>query len=111
MAGQIEQGFGEEHTPEDGPLVETVHIETDAFKADAINLYEMPGLQVLEVFSTPGLQQMPKMVTLFRLSLNDTNKADDIAVLSFSELAEAVSQWVMKSQEESAGQVEFGLFE
>lgn len=106
MAGQIEQGFDDESRP----LIETVHIETEAFHAEAINLYDMPGMQVLDVFTTPGVAQMPKIVDLFRLSIYDPEEAEDLSILSFSQLAEVVAQWVAKSQQ-NGNRIDFGTFE
>lgn len=116
MAGAIEQGGFEEEPEEkddteldlDSP--QTVLIETEAFSAEAIGLYDMPGEQVLDVFTTPGAGQMPKMVGLLKLSLMDSNKADYISILSFRELSEVVAQWISKSESESV-QISFGIFE
>lgn len=108
MAGQIEQGFGEEPRKDPESIIPTIHIETDAFDAEVISLYDMPGMQVLDVFTTPGIAQMPKMVDLFRLSIYDPERAGDVAFLSFSQLAEVVGQWVSKSQEN--GGVDFSTF-
>lgn len=116
MAGAIEQGgFAEEpEENEDKDLElgspELVQIDTDAFSAQAIGLYDMPGEQVLGVFSTPGAGQMPKMVDLLKLSIVDPIKADYISILSFRELSEVVAQWIAKSESGSV-QISFGIFE
>lgn len=113
MAGAIEQGgFSEEPSEEELGLEspKLVTINTDAFKAEAISLYDMPGDQVLGVFSATGAGQMPKMVDLLRLSINDPTKADYLSILSFRELSEVVAQWIAKSESGSV-QVTFGMFD
>ncbi len=116
MAGAIEQGgFAEEPKDEEAENLELdspelVKIETEAFSAEAIGLYDMPGEQVLNVFSTPGIGQMPKMIELLKLSLMDPQKADYISILSFRELSEVVGQWIAKSESGSV-QISFGIFE
>lgn len=52
MAGAIEQGgFSEEPSEEELGLEspKLVTINTDAFKAEAISLYDMPGLSLIHI--------------------------------------------------------------
>lgn len=98
MAGAIEQGFNEEPDDSDKPTFTPIMVKTDALDVETIGMYQMPGFAVLDVITTPGLAQLPKMVDLFRLAINDPAKANDLGILTFEELTEAVSQWVLKSK-------------
>lgn len=111
MAGAVEQGF-EETPPENNEPVfpEPIEVETEMFKAQAIGMFQLPGMKVLDVITTPGLAQLPKMIDLFMLSLNDQDMVDSALLLNFVELNEAVAQWVSKSMR-FAPKVDFGLFE
>lgn len=112
MAGAVEQGFEDEPQDDEGGVKSPtlVTVETEMFTAQVIGMLEMPGMKVLDVITTPGLAQLPKMVDLFFLAIYEPEKADTALLLNFIELNEAVGQWVAKSMKNSP-KIDFGFFE
>lgn len=77
--------------------IPTVHIETESFDADVIEMYEMPSKMVMPLMSSSGPDQMEQMLFLFKLAVVDPAKADVLDALSFSEMSTALMQWYMGS--------------
>jgi hypothetical protein len=77
--------------------IPTVHIATKNFEADAIEMYEMPHGQIIDMMSVFGPRQMFKMIDLFKLALTDQNKLGMLEILTFNEMSEVVGQWAAKS--------------
>jgi len=77
--------------------VPTIHIKTNSFEADAIELYELPHKHVLSVVTARGPQQMINMLAMFKLALVDQGKLSSLEILSFNEMTEVVGQWASKS--------------
>lgn len=77
--------------------IPTVHIETESFDADVIEMYEMPSKMVMPLMSSSGPDQMEQMLSLFKLAVVDPSKADLLDALSFSEMSTALMQWYMGS--------------
>lgn len=77
--------------------IPTVHIETESFDADVIEMYEMPSKMVMPLMSSSGPDQMEQMLSLFKLAVVDPAKADVLDALSFSEMSTALMQWYMGS--------------
>lgn len=75
-----------------------VDVETSAFTARAFNMYSMPGLLIKKIMETPGQDQIPMMMELFRLAIIDPKKASELEILSFDQYSEAMGQWVEKSR-------------
>lgn len=86
--------------------VPTIHVKTGSFEADAIELYEMPHMQVLDLVTSRGPAQMLMMLDMFKLAVIDQNKVTDLEILTFNEITEIVGQWASKS---TARWVELGL--
>jgi hypothetical protein len=93
-------GIDASSAPEPTSGYDLIHVQTEAFNALAIGMYQMPSGRVLDVISTGGQSQLPKMVDLFKLSLMDPSKASYLEVLTFEEMSEVVGQWVRKSMPE-----------
>lgn len=74
-----------------------VEIETKAFTGTVVSLKDMPGTRVIGVFATEGPAQMFKTLKLFKLAQMDPRKIEDIEQLTFSELGDALDQWMAKS--------------
>jgi hypothetical protein len=113
MAGEIKRGFPEhnEEPKDDDTQFKPIMINTPAFSAEVMNLYDMPGEKVLEVFSTPGMLQASKMVQLFKLSMNDISQLEYIPMLTYSELTSVINQWCKKSAEISdPGSMDMDMF-
>lgn len=77
--------------------VPTIHIKTNSFEADAIELYELPHKHVLGIVAARGPQQMINMLAMFKLALVDQEKISNLDILSFNEMTEVVGQWASKS--------------
>lgn len=84
--------------PEDFGMDEPLLVETEKFTAQAINMYDMPSMKVLDIMVSTGQAQMVKMIELFRLAIINPKKVEDIDILSFNELVEAVGVWVNQSE-------------
>lgn len=90
----------EEPTLEEFTLVPTVKVEAGGFSADVIQLYEMPYKQVMKALggdSNSGPDQMERMLHVFKLAVMDQSKLDKLDFMSFTEMAELLSQWTMLS--------------
>jgi hypothetical protein len=92
----------DDNTPEleEFPLVPTVKIESGDFSGDVIQLYEMPYKQVMKALggeSNNGPDQMERMLHVFKLAVMDQSKLDVLEFMSFTEMADLLSQWTMKS--------------
>lgn len=93
----------EEEEPEmelDFDLVPTVRVGVDsgAFSAEVIELYELPFEKVMHALSVPnGPAQMMAMLEIFRLAVVDQTKLPGLDILSFNELADLLGQWAIKS--------------
>lgn len=90
----------EEPTLEEFTLVPTVKVEAGDFSGDVIQLYEMPYRQVMSALSgdsNSGPDQMERMLHIFRLAVMDQSKLEKLEFMSFTEMAELLSQWTMKS--------------
>jgi hypothetical protein len=77
--------------------IPTVLIETDHFKAEVIEMYEMPYEKVIDMLAVQGPRQMFKMLDLFKNAILDPDKAKNLEVLSFNDMAEIAGQWAAKS--------------
>ncbi len=77
--------------------VPTIHIKTQSFEGDAIELYELPHKHVLGIVTARGPQQMINMLAMFKLALVDQEKIANLDILSFNEMTEVVGQWASKS--------------
>lgn len=78
-----------------------VEIETEAFSGTLVSLKDMPGVKVIGVFATEGPAQMFKTLKLFKLAQMDPRKIEEIEQLTFSELGDALDQWMAKSMKGS----------
>lgn len=94
-------GSGREFSvPEDevDDVFKTVHISTRTFDADALPLYQMPGLQVLEIMLIPYEPvKMARMVDLFKTALASDRAVEQLGLVSMHELSSLLNQWVDKS--------------
>lgn len=74
-----------------------IRIETDAFRAEAYEMYELPSMLVIDMLTLDGPDQMISMRNMLKLAL--VNPADAVAldVLSFNELSSAMLQWYQRS--------------
>lgn len=77
--------------------IPTVRVKTEFFEAEAIEMYEMPYGQVLDLITAGGPRQMFKMLDMFRLAVIDQTLLDDMELLTFNEISEVVGQWAAKS--------------
>lgn len=77
--------------------IPTVRVKTEFFEAEAIEMYEMPYGQVLDLLSVSGPRQMFKMLDMFRLAVVDQDLLDDMELLTFNEISEVIGQWASKS--------------
>lgn len=84
--------------PEFSLNLPTVHIETDTFSAEVIEMYELPHEQVLDMLTAQGPRQIIRMMDAFRLAVLNPKDVDSLDTLSFNEMTEAVGQWAAKSQ-------------
>lgn len=74
-----------------------INIDTPAFSAEALSINELPGVTVAYAMAAHGPQQTVALLELFRLAILEPKKAEDIDVLSFGQMAEAMSDWMDKS--------------
>lgn len=74
-----------------------VEIDTKAFEGTVVSLKDMPGEKVINLFATEGPTQMYKTLKLFKLAQMDPRKIEIIEQLTFSELGDALDQWMAKS--------------
>lgn len=77
--------------------VPTIKIETKAFSADVIEMYEMPNEMIMKMLSVHGPRQMFQMMDLFKLAVIDPRVSGQLELLSFNEMTEVVGQWAAKS--------------
>lgn len=77
--------------------IPTVRVKTEFFEAEAIEMYEMPYGQVLDLITAGGPRQMFKMLDMFRLAVIDQTLLDDMELLTFNEISEVIGQWAAKS--------------
>lgn len=77
--------------------IPTVLIETDHFKAEVIEMYEMPYEKVMDMLAVQGPRQMFKMLDLFKSAVLNPEEARNLEVLSFNDMAEIAGQWAAKS--------------
>lgn len=77
--------------------IPTVLIETDHFKAEVIEMYEMPYEKVIDMLAVQGPRQMFKMLDLFKNAILNPEEAKNLEVLSFNDMAEIAGQWAAKS--------------
>lgn len=77
--------------------IPTVRVKTEFFEAEAIEMYEMPYGQVLDLLSVSGPRQMFKMLDMFRLAVVNQDLLDDMELLTFNEISEVIGQWASKS--------------
>ena len=92
----------DDNTPdlEEFTLVPTVKVEAGEFSGDVIQLYEMPYKQVMSALggdSNSGPDQMERMLRVFKLAVMDQSKLEKLEFMSFTDMAELLSQWTMKS--------------
>ena len=84
--------------PEDFEIgIPTVHIETDSFTADVIEMYEMPSKRVMPLMSLSGPEQMEEMLAVFKLAIVNPAKVAELDSLSFGEMSGILTQWYMGS--------------
>ena len=84
--------------PEDFEIgIPTVHIETDSFTADVIEMYEMPSKRVMPLMSLTGPEQMEEMLAVFKLAIVNPAKVAELDSLSFGEMSGILTQWYMGS--------------
>jgi hypothetical protein len=84
----------------DFDFIPTVRVgaENGTFSAEVIELYELPYEKVMSALSTPnGPAQMMAMLEIFKLAIVDQSKLSGLEILSFSELADMLSQWAVLS--------------
>lgn len=77
--------------------IPTVHIETDSFTADVIEMYEMPSGRVMPLMSLTGPEQMEEMLAVFKLAIVDPAKVAELDTLSFGEMSGVLTKWYMGS--------------
>lgn len=77
--------------------IPTVRVKTEFFEAEAIEMYEMPYGQVLDLLTVSGPRQMFKMLDMFRLAVVDQELLEDMELLTFNEISEVIGQWASKS--------------
>lgn len=77
--------------------IPTVRVKTEFFEAEAIEMYEMPYGQVLDLLTVSGPRQMFKMLDMFRLAVVDQDLLEDMELLTFNEISEVIGQWASKS--------------
>jgi hypothetical protein len=76
-----------------------VHIETDAFTADAYEMYEMPSASVIAMMNLDGPDQMLAMREMLKLALIEPAASKELDDLSFNDFTTAMFQWYQKSSE------------
>jgi len=79
-----------------------ITLKTSWFEAQALPLFLMPGMQVVDIMATTdeGLK-MAKMVGLLQLAVRESDK-DKLGLLDMRELNGMMNQWVEKSGQEEA---------
>ena len=77
--------------------IPTVHIETESFTADVIEMYEMPSKRVMPLMTLTGPEQMEEMLDLFKLAVVDPKKVAELEALSFGEMSGLLTKWYMGS--------------
>lgn len=98
--GEVEVDGRKVVLPPDVEVFKTVHLQSKLFSGDAIPLYQMPGLAVLEILLLPHEPiKMQKMVNLLQAALGSKQEVELLGLLSMHELNEVLGQWVDKSQE------------
>ena len=73
--------------------IPVVHIKTDSFSADAIEMYEMPSKMVMPLIGNSGPEQMEEMLSVFKLAIIDQSKIAELDSLSFNEVANVLMEW------------------
>lgn len=104
MAGNVISGTPGEPEPVEDPLewrpsVETVWVETENFSAEAIPMFMMPALSVLDAMTAPEHVRVIKMFELFKLSINDQEKLALLEILSYQEFNQMVAKWLTLSSQ------------
>lgn len=77
--------------------IPTVHIESESFSADVIEMYELPSKRVMPLMSLSGPEQMEEMLSVFKLAIVDPSKVAELDTLSFGEMSGVLTQWYMGS--------------
>lgn len=77
--------------------IPTVHIESESFSADVIEMYELPSKRVMPLMSLTGPEQMEEMLSVFKLAVVDQSKVAELDTLSFGEMSGVLTQWYMGS--------------
>lgn len=77
--------------------IPTVHIATESFDADVIEMYEMPSKRVMPLMGLSGPEQMEEMLAVFKLAVVDPAKVAELDSLSFGEMSTVLTQWYMGS--------------
>ena len=73
--------------------IPTVHIETETFSADVIEMYEMPSRMIMPLIGHNGFEQMEALLDIFKLALVDQSKVADLDFLSFNEMSNVLMEW------------------
>lgn len=73
--------------------IPTVHIETESFAADVIEMYEMPSKMIMPLIGHNGFEQMEALLEIFKLAVVDQSKVADLDFLSFNEMSNVLMEW------------------
>ena len=73
--------------------IPTVHIETESFSADVIEMYEMPSKMIMPLIGHNGFEQMEALLDIFKLAVIDQSKVADLDFLSFNEMSNVLMEW------------------
>lgn len=75
----------------------TVIVESEMFTAEAVAFFAMPGMKVFEVMMSGEDERGARIFELFKLSVHDAQKVEELSVLTFQELQMLLAQWMMRS--------------
>ncbi|MGL4998171.1 MAG: hypothetical protein ACRC5T_04320 [Cetobacterium sp.] len=89
------------------PEVQTVDVEVGELSLKMLRLYDFPYDMVMQVtMQEPGPELMNQMIGMFKLAMVDQAQTDAIELLTYNEVASALSQWMQKSTPEYQAQKE-----
>ena len=76
-----------------------IHIETDMFDAWAVAFFAMPGMRIIEIMTVPEEKRTVMLLDLFKLALQQPEKAATLEILTFRELQDLLGMWMVLSNQ------------